>query len=418
MSRVTYFNVRASESTGTFLKTNAHWLSAGVLLTFMSCFGQTFFISLFAGKIQKEFQLSAGDWGLIYAAGTLMSAVIMIWAGSLADRFRTQRLGIVVILGIAASCLFMALNKNTTLLILAVFLLRFFGQGMATHVAVVAMSRWFVATRGRALAVCALGFTIGEATFPIMIVALLEVLDWRQLWIISAVGALIGIPIIHMLLRTERHPSQAAQEANSVGMDQRHWTRAQVLRHPLLWCMVPALIGISAFNTAFFFHQVQYAADKGWSHLALVSYFPLYTTCTVAAMLASGRALDRFGTASLIPYFQVPMILSFIMFAWTQSLMGMGVGLVLLALSSGANATLSNAFWAEFYGTRHIGSIKAMAAAVMVLGSAIGPGVTGVLLDQGVSLDIQYTCVGAYFLATTLAMKFGINRYRDRLRYT
>ena len=50
------------------------------------------------------------------------------------------------------------------------------------------------------------------------------------------------------------------------------------------------------------------------------------------------------------------------------------LGFVFLALTTGANSTLPNAFWAEFYGTAHMGSIKAMAAAIMVFGSAIGPG--------------------------------------------
>ena len=58
-----------------FLRDNAPWLTAGVLLTFLSSFGQTFFISIFAGHIREAFDLSHGQWGGIYTLGTTASAL-------------------------------------------------------------------------------------------------------------------------------------------------------------------------------------------------------------------------------------------------------------------------------------------------------------------------------------------------------
>jgi hypothetical protein len=54
-------------------------LLAGALLTLVSSFGQTFFISLFAGESRKTFNLSHGDWGAIYGFGTFASAIVLIW---------------------------------------------------------------------------------------------------------------------------------------------------------------------------------------------------------------------------------------------------------------------------------------------------------------------------------------------------
>ena len=91
------------------------------------------------------------------------------------------------------------------------------------------------------------------------------------------------------------------------------------------------------------------------------------------------------------------------------------LGFFFLALTSGANSTLPNAFWAEFYGTQNIGSIKATVIAVMVLGSAIGPGITGVLIDVGVGLETQYFGVALYFVFSTLMMTIGIARSKPAL---
>jgi MFS family permease len=398
-----------------FLRDNAPWLTAGVLLTFLSSFGQTFFISIFAGKIMEDFGLSHGQWGGIYTVGTTASAALMVWAGGLTDRFRVRALGTVILLMLMGACLFMAVNPVWWLLPVVVFALRFTGQGMTSHIAVVAMSRWFITTRGKALSVATLGFAGGEALLPLLFVALMLTWDWRALWVLAALIAVVGIPVLLLLLRQERTPQSWAKSDQSLGMLSRHWTRRQTLRHFLFWFMVPALLGPAAFNTAFFFHQVHFAEVKGIAHVELVAMFPLYTGVSIGAMVLSGWALDRLGTARLIPYMQLPMVAAFILFSIANGPLTTLLGFVFLGITTGANTTLPNAFWAEFYGTGHIGSIKAMAAAVMVLGSAIGPGLTGLGIDIGLGIEAQYLLVAAYFVFTSVMMGMGIARARPDL---
>ncbi|KUF09635.1 MFS transporter [Pseudoponticoccus marisrubri] len=398
-----------------FLARNARWLAAGAMLTFLSSFGQTFFISIFAGEIRETFGLSHGAWGGIYTLGTAASAAAMVWAGVLTDRFRSRVLGSFVLVALASACLFMALNTAAALIPFVIFALRFCGQGMASHIAVVSMSRWFVATRGRALSVAGLGFAFGEAVLPVTFVSLMLVLDWRWLWVGAAVTSIAAIPVLLMLLRQERTPQSHADTDHALGMAQRHWTRKEVLGHWLFWFMVPALLGPAAFNTAFFFQQVHFAEIKGWAHLDLVALFPFYTATAVGALVLSGWLLDRLGTPRLMPWFQTPMIVAFLLFGLTESLALTFLGLIFLALSAGANNTLPNAFWAEFYGTRNLGAIKSMAAAVMVFGSAIGPGITGVLIDAGIGIETQYIGVATYFVVASVLMGIGVTRARALL---
>ena len=398
-----------------FILQNSRWLTAGALLTLISSFGQTYFISIFAGEIRAAFDLSHGDWGAIYGFGTFASAIVMIWSGGLTDVMRVRHLGPIVLAALAASCLFMAFNPWVALLPVVIFCLRLTGQGMSTHIAAVAMSRWFVANRGKALSVASLGFSVGEACYPILVVSLLLFFTWQSVWILAGGVAALAIPALLWLLAEERSPQSSTTEGQSLGMGGRHWNRNQALSHPLFWFMIPALLGQSAFNTAFFFLQVHFAEIKGWEHLQLVAMFPVYTLVSIAAMILSGILLDKLDTARLIPYFQLPMIVAFLIFAFGQSLIAALVGFIFLGLSSGANATLPNAFWAEFYGTKHLGSIKAAAAAVMVLGSAIGPAVTGVLLDYDLPLDTQYVAVSVFFGISSLMMWAGVKRVRTRL---
>ncbi|MEL7343967.1 MAG: MFS transporter [Pseudomonadota bacterium] len=402
-------------SLGVFLRENWPFLLVGVLLTFLSSFGQTFFISVFAGEIQSTFNLTSGEWGALYATGTLVSGLLMIWAGMLSDKLRVRVLGPAVLVGLAAATLTMAVVPEAAYLPFVIFLLRFFGQGMASHVAIVAMSRWFVATRGRAVSIAGVGFAMGEAFLPMIFVSLLVVADWRVLWIVAAAIPLLLSPVIYRLLKLERSPAALAEESLALGLDGRHWTRGEVLKSPLFWMILPFLIGPPAFSTSFFFLQVHLAEVKGWSHTSLVALFPVFTIFGIIGGLSSGWVVDRIGSARLIPFIQLPMAAGFLVISMTGSIGATAVAMGLMGLSQGMVSTVPNVFWAEFFGTRHIGSVKAMATAVMVMGSAFGPWITGVFIDRGMQFPEQMPFIATYFTIAAILVLIAVTRAAPRL---
>lgn len=394
-----------------FLQHNARWLGAGMALMAMSSFGQTFFISIFADDIQTKFNLSHGTWGIYYAIGTTASAAAMVWAGTLTDVYRARTLGFVCLFGLALSCLFMAFNPIALLLPLVIFCLRLFGQGMMAHIAIVAMARWFVSTRGRALATASLGYSIAEMSLPILFVFLVARMDWHFLWVLSAGICIIAAFGISHLLKEERIPGGADETNTQLGLGGRHWTRAEVITHPLFWFLVPAILGLPAFGTAVLFHQVHYAEIKEISHLTFVSLIPVYSCVSIGSMIISGIALDRFGTRRLIAFFPIPVAFAFVFFGLADSAAWIALAFFFFGLTAGAYGTLTNAFWAETYGTAHIGAIKSLATAIMVLGSAVGPALTGILIDRGIPLDHQYFAIGLYFLIAAALIGTGIIRH-------
>jgi MFS family permease len=396
----------------TFLRSNAPFLGAGALLALTSSYGQTYFISIFAGEIRAEFGLSNGAWGGIYTVGTTLSAIVMIWAGALTDRFRVRHLGAIFVGVLALACLLMAGAQNAAMLVLAVFALRFAGQGMMSHLSVVAMARWFVAKRGRALSIAAMGYSVGQAVLPILFVALLTRFDWRFLWLLAAGLVLLTLPALARLLRAERTPQSVAETTQAVGMQGRHWNRRDVLGHWLFWMMVPVLLGPPAWGTALFFQQVHLTEVKGWSLGEFVALMPLFTAAAVAATFAAGALIDRFGSVVLAMVYMVPFVLSFIVMAGAETLFGAAISLVIFALGAGIQATVPAALWAELFGTRHLGAIKAVSVSLMVLGSAIGPGVSGLLIDQGLDFPQQMYGYAVYFAIAGVLMTLGLLRAR------
>lgn len=398
-----------------FLRDNAPFLSAGVLLTFLSSFGQTFFISIFSGEIRAAFDLSHGGWGAIYSAGTTASAIAMIWAGVATDHFRVRRLAPLIMVTLATACVLMAVLPTIWFLPIAIFLLRFAGQGMLGQIATVAMARWFVAARGRALSVASLGVAAGEATLPLLFVALLTIVDWRILWVAAAILTLMIVPVVYRLLRLERTPQSIANDPQSVGMNGLHWNRRDMLHHVLFWLILPALLAPAAFSTAFFFQQVHFAETKGWSHVALVGLFPVFTLFGIGAMLVSGMLVDRLGTPRLMPFLLLPSAAGFALMGQADSLFVAGLAMAMMGITQGANSTVPNAFWAEFYGSRHLGGIKSLATAAMVFGTAIGPGLSGYLIDAGYPFQDQMIWISGYFVFAAFLVGVGVSRSKASL---
>lgn len=398
-----------------FLRANWLFLLAGFLLTFTSSYGQTYFISLFAGEIKGDFGLTDGQWGGIYTVGTTLSALTMIWAGVLTDRFRVRALARGVMLALAAACVAMALNTSALLLIAVIFALRLTGQGMMSQLGSVAMVRWFEASRGKALSLSSMGFAAGQAVLPVVFVALFALVAWRHLWLLAALLVLLTIPLITLLLRQERTPQSMAEEAHIAGMAGRHWTRAEMLRSGLFFLMIPMIVGPAAWGTALFFQQVHLTEVKGWELVAFVALMPIYTVSSVFMTFFSGWAIDRFGVSRIVPFQMLPFALSFAVLAFADTIFMAGVGLVIFGLGQGMQATGTSTFWAEYYGTRHIGAIKSVAAALMVFGSAIGPGVTGLLIDFGITFPEQMLPIALYYLVAAALATLGILRYRPTL---
>lgn len=398
-----------------FLIDNRLFLLAGFLLTLTSSYGQTYFISLFAGEIKAEFGLSDGGWGGVYTLGTTLSAVAMIWAGALTDRFRVRGLSLWVMAGLAAACVAMSLVQSWILLVVVIFALRITGQGMMSQLGAVAMARWFIAARGRALSLASMGFAVGQAILPVIFVALFAVMYWRHLWLVAAGIVVLTMPLIYGLLLQERTPRAMAEDRQAEGMSGRHWTRMEVIKSGLFWLVVPMVVGPSAWGTALFFQQVHLTEVKGWELTSYVALMPVYTVFTVVSTFASGWAIDRFGVKWIVPLQMLPFAASFFILAFAETVFMAGVGLSIFGIGQGLQSTAPAAFWAEFYGTRHLGSIKAVAAALMVFGSAIGPGITGVLIDLGVTFPEQMLPIAVYYLLAAGLATIGILRFQSRL---
>jgi MFS family permease len=396
-----------------FLRDNARWIVGGFLLFLFSSFGQTFFISLSAGDIRREYGLSHGSFGSLYMAATLLSAFTLARIGSAVDRYSSKRVVLFVVPMLTLAASLMAGSRHLVLLFAALYLLRLFGQGMMSHIAYTAMGRWFSVQRGKALSLATLGMNAGEATFPVLFVAVNGALGWRGAWWVSAAVLLIvALPVVAALVARNRDvpPSEAASRARVV----RDWTRGEVLRDPLFYIVMLAMIPPALIGNTVFFHQVYLVGLRGWKLEVFASSFTVMAGMTVVFSLVAGQLVDRLSAVVLLPFYLLPMGLGCVVLGCVHESWGAFAFMALFGLSNGFSLSLFGALWPEIYGLAHLGSIRSIIVATLVFVSAVGPGVSGLLIDRGVSYPALLVGLGGYCILVSVLMLNVSRRVRVR----
>ncbi|MCE7028555.1 MFS transporter [Jiella avicenniae] len=395
----------------TFLGRNARWLAGGFLLCFFSSFGQTFYISLSNGDIRREFDLSNGDFGLIYMVATLASAATLPALGWTLDRFRAWQVTVGTVICLALATAFMAFARNLPVLLLSLYLLRLFGQGMMTETAMTTTGRWFAASRGRAMAIISLGMHFGTGLFPLIFVVVAASLGWRGTWLACGATLLVvALPVLVHTTSRDRDPQSEPKLRERPAV--RDWTMREVVASPTFWLVASAVLAPPFIGTTLFFHQVYLTELRGWPIEVFASGFAVMSATTVVFALLCGSLVDRFSAVRLLPFFLIPMSLACFVVSSFSAVAAIFVFMVLLGISNGFSSTLLGALWPELYGTKHLGSVRSVTVALMVLASALGPGVTGVLIDWEVSYPLQIGMMGLYCVAISLVMALVSRRHR------
>lgn len=385
-----------------FIAANRRWLLGGLLLTFLSGFGQTYFISLSAADIRETFSLSHGQFGGLYMLATLCSAASLPFVGKSVDVIPLHKVALVVMLVLAGLCVLMGMVQSVILLFFLIYGLRLSGQGMMTHISLTGMGRWFSRERGRAVSVATVGFPIGESIFPSIFVALVLTAGWRQAWFAGAVLVIISLPLVVWLMSKPREP-----HLGEVVVDEkevRQWTRQEVVRDPIFWMVSLGVITPPFLATAILFNHRYLVELRDWPLEAFATAFAVMAIVSVVSMMTLGPLVDRFSAKRLLPFMLLPLMVASLIAAFWHALPSAFVFMAFVGVSSGFTATLMGALWPELYGTEHLGAVRSLAGSFMVFASAAGPGLFGLMIDMGISYDWQLAGMSAYCLVLSVLL--------------
>ena len=372
------------------LNINKKVLIFGFIFTFFSSFGQSFFIGLFNPNIRGDLNITHGQFGTIYAAATICSSIVLIWFGKKIDEFRLFNYSLIVIIILSLSSFLFSLINSIYFLAVAIFLMRFSGQGLMSHTSSTTISRYFNRRRGRALSGIWFGLSSAEFILPVLIIFLLSLFSWRIIWQFISIIILMTLPFV--IFYTIKNITIDSREVSD--LDERkkfknikNWKRSEVLKDFKFYIISLNMLSMPWIATGVFIYQSFIADSKLWDIYVIPKSFMIYSVTSIITLISSGFLVDKFSSRKIIPFMNVPLligmlILYFFDFSYTAYFF-----FGLIGISNGLANVLGSSTWAEIYGVRHIGSIKALTTALMVFSTAFGTAIFGILIDQGFTIE-------------------------------
>jgi predicted MFS family arabinose efflux permease len=377
----------------------------GFIFTFFSSFGQSYFLGLFNSSIREALSITHGQFGSIYASATLCSSLLLIWVGKKIDDVNIFKFAFFVIILLSFACFFFSRITSVFLLFIAIFLMRFSGQGMMSHTASTTISRYFTKTRGRALSISWFGLSSAEFIMPVLMVYLLTFIDWQNLWLIFSISVLIILPIASFLLiKNLNLDSREANNENIKEVEIKQWKRREVIKDYRFYIISSNMLAMPWIFTGFAVFQSFVQTSKGWGPYVIAQSFMSYSVLSVLTLFLSGFLIDKFTSRKLLIYMNIPLLLSVIVLFFFDTPVTAFIFLGLVGISNGFANILGSSTWAELYGVKYLGSIKALTTALMVFATAFGTALFGYLIDIGFTVGDIAVVSGTYIFISLILL--------------
>ena len=377
----------------------------GFIFTFFSSFGQSFFLGLFNPSIRETLSITHGQFGSIYASATLLSSFILIWLGKKIDDINISKFSFLVVILLAFSCFLFSKISSIIFLFFAILLMRFSGQGMMSHTATTTISRYFTKSRGKALSTGWFGLSTAEFILPVLIIYLLTLYDWKVIWISISLIIIFFLPLTsYFLIKNLKLDSrESIDEKNSSNQNIKDWKRIEVIKDYRFYIICANMLAMPWIATGTFVYLSFILSSKNWGPFIIAQSFMVYSIMSVITLFISGFLIDKFTSRKILIYMNIPLLLSTIVIIYFNHPFTAFVFLGLIGISNGLANVLGSSTWAEIYGVKYIGSIKALTTALMVFATAFGTAFFGVLIDKGYSIE-QIALISAIYISISIIL--------------
>ena len=394
------------------LSLNKKVIIFGFIFTFFSSFGQSFFLGLFNAPIRNELGITHGQFGSIYASATICSSLLLIWIGKKIDEYRLFNYSFFVIILLFISSLLFSYIDSIAFLFIGIFLIRFSGQGLMSHTSSTAISRYFEKSRGKSLSISWLGLSTAEFILPVMAIYFLTLFSWKTVW--QGISFLIILILPLLIFFTIKKINLDSREDNLIIKPKikiKNWKRKEVLKDYRFYLISLNMLAMPWIFTGIAVYQSFITSAKFWNLYTIPKAFMIYSIATITTLSFAGFLVDKFSSRKLLPLMNLPLLISMLVLIFFNHPLTAYLFLGLIGISNGLANVLGTSTWAEIYGVKYIGSIKALTTAFMVFSTAFGTAIFGLLIDSGFSVE-NIAFIAVIYIVISLSL---IIIFRKRL---
>ena len=151
--------------------------------------------------------------------------------------------------------------------------------------------------------------------------------------------------------------------------------------------------------TGFAVFQSFVQSSKEWGPYVIAQSFMAYSILSVITLFVTGFLIDKFTSRKLLIFTNIPLMLATLILIFFDNPFSSFIFLGLMGITNGFANVLGSSTWAELYGVKFIGGIKAMTSALMVFSTAFGTALFGFLIDKGFTIEQIASFSGFYILS-------------------
>ena len=402
-----------------------------VIATFVVSFGQVPVfgpvLGVFILPMQQELGWSRATLSLGFTIGSITGTITTFIIGSLLDRYGARIIVVSTGIVITGAMLGLAMMDQPWQFWVL------FGMGRGAALAgiqvgtSVAIANWFIRKRGRAIAIKGMGLRIGQATFPLIIFAIMAASTWRNAYLALAGLTFVCIVLPSALYIRRRpedmglHPDGMAPEAvppdgtsgtskPTRGRQQGYeesWTLAEARKTRALWLLVLfyllAPFALGSMNL----HMVANFQDKGIPAGLAVSVLSIFAAVSSVTVLPWGFVLERVHVryvSMIMCVFQG--IACVIMIVANTFPMAVVFGVV-FGIGQAGWTIIQNLIFSDYFGRRHVGAIRGFTSPFRVLGP-FGPVFTGYIRDLTGSYTLAFQILTGAFVIMFLLLLLAV----------
>jgi MFS family permease len=374
---------------------------------FFSGPGQTYSVSTFIDQYITEFGWSRSLVSGMYSMGTLTAGLAMGAMGGLFDRrgHRAMTIAVAVLLGLA--CLWMSLVNSVAMLLFGFLMLRLFGQGSMSLSSSTLVPQWFITKKGRALSLVSVGGVVSYAVLPPLNTWIIQTYGWRVGWRFWAFFLwIVMAPIAYALIRDRPEDvglwpddmkiAGTTADSSEAAVEEDTWTVREAMGTRSFWLLLFCMMIPSAIVTGLVFHQVSVMEQVGLPVEAAALVLSAMAVVRLPVVLVAGQFADRVPPRYMIASSQGGLLIAIaILFLADSVSTALAYG-SLLGIVMALQGVAGGVVWPEYYGRRHLSSIRGLTMMAGVVGSALGP------LPYGYAYDV----LGNYQQALITSMIF------------
>ena len=280
-----------------------------------------------------------------------------------------------------------------------------------SHTATTTISRYFTKSRGKALSTGWFGLSAAEFILPVLMIYFLSITDWKNIWIIISIIVLIFLPLTSFILvKNLNFDSREETKDNTINDDNfKQWKRVEVIKDYRFYIICANMLAMPSIATGTFVYQSFILSSKNWGSYVIAQSFMSYSILSVVTLIFSGFLIDKFTSRKILIYMNIPLFLAAMVLFYFDKSFSSFVFFGLVGITNGLCNVLGSSTWAEIYGVKYIGSIKALTTALMVFATAFGTAIFGILIDTGFSIE-QISLVSATYIFISIISLFFIRK--------